>query len=220
MRRRILCAVTGAVVPLLAGVAPALSKPPPVTTAPFTPPVGTLRVCSASGARVVTGAFTYVFATPASAGGSQTLSVSVGTCSVAIFYAQGLQVLVSETVPAGDSIAAIAIGGGGSTLASSSPTAGTATVTIGSGESALTFTTDGPPPKPPAHDCVVPNVVGLPLSAATLSLHKRTCKLGVLKRVYSRAIRSGRVISESPRRGSDLAPNAPVDLVVSRGPRP
>jgi hypothetical protein len=143
------------------------------------------------------------------------VTIAAGTCSAQIFYPQGVTVTVTENVPVGDSVAAIAIGGGQSTLASSSPAAGSATVTIGSGQSLLTFTTDGP-----ARNCVVPNVVGLPLAASTTAVRAAHCTVGVLHRVYSKTVRAGRVISQSPRVHATLAPSAPVDLVVSRGHRP
>jgi hypothetical protein len=143
------------------------------------------------------------------------VTIASGSCSAQIFYPQGVAVTVTENVPVGDSVAAITIGGGQSTLASSSPAAGSATVTIGLGQSLLTFTTNGP-----ARNCVVPNVIGLALTAATTAIRSAHCTVGVLHRVYSKTVRAGRVIGESPRIRTALAPSAPVDLVVSRGRRP
>jgi hypothetical protein len=189
-------------------------------TKPFAPPTGTLSVCNASGARPVTGSFTYTLAAPASAGGTQTLNVAVGACSAQIFYPQGTPVTVTENVPAGYAVTSIAIGGGASTISSSTPAAGAAVVTIGSGQSLLTFTTSAPATTGSGRDCKVPNVVGLGLTAAKAALVKAGCTRGLLHKAYSRTFRAGRVISESPRRGTVLAHGAPVDLVLSRGPRP
>jgi len=193
---------------------PAFGKPqPPGPFAP--PPTGTLAICNTSGARPVTGSFSYTLTALASAGGTQVLTVAVGACTSQIFYPQGVAVTVTETVPAGDVVASIALAGGASTVASSSLTAGSATVAIGSGQSTLTFQTNGPLAR-----CVVPNVVGLMRTGATTSLRKHSCRVGTVHRVYSKAVRAGRAISESPRRGTVLAHNAPVALVLSRGPKP
>ena len=199
-----------------ASAVPAFGKRPPTPPGPFAPPpTGTLTVCNTSGPRPVTGSFTYTLSALASAGGTQVLTIAVGTCAGQVFYPQGATVTVTETVPAGDAVASIVLAGGASTIASSSLTAGSATVTIGSGQATLTFQTNGPLPH-----CVVPNVVGLTLTGATASLKKHSCRAGAVHRVYSKTVRAGRVISESPRRGSVLAHNAPVALVLSRGPKP
>src|SRR5439155_12646847 len=126
----------------------------------------------------------------------------------------GSTVTVPEAVPAGDTVASITLAGGESTLSSSSAASGSATVVIGLGQ-AVTFQTTGPLPR-----CAVPNVVGLTLLTAGASLRKHSCRVGVVRRDYSSTVRAGRVISESPRRGSNLAHNAPVALVLSRGRRP
>jgi len=194
--------------------APALGKPPP--PAPFTPPpTGTLAVCNTSGTTPVTGTFSYTLSTVASAGGTQVLSVPVGTCAPQVFYPKGSTVTVTEAVPAGDTVASITLAGGESTLSSSSAASGSATVVIGLGQAVITFQTTGPLPR-----CAVPNVVGLTLLTAGASLRKHSCRVGVVRRNYSATVRAGRVISESPRRGSNLAHNAPVALFLSRGRRP
>ncbi|MGZ4354529.1 MAG: PASTA domain-containing protein, partial [Gaiellaceae bacterium] len=204
---------------LAAAPAPAYARglaPKPPAPGPFAPPTGTLVVCNASGARPVTGSFTYTLAAQASAGGTQTFNLAVGACSAQIFYPQGAPVTVTENVPAGYSVTSIAIGGGGSTISSNTPAAGAAIVTIGSGQSLLTFTTSGPVTTAAPRDCKVPNVIGLGLTAAKAALVKASCTRGLLHRAYSRTFRAGHVISESPRRGTVLAHGAPVDLVVSR----
>jgi hypothetical protein len=169
----------------------------------------------------VTGSFTYTLAAPASAGGAQTANVAVGSCSAQIFYPQGTSVTVTENVPTGFAVTTIAIGGGASTISSNTPAAGAAVVTIGLGQSALTFTTSAPAAIVSApRDCKVPNVIGLGLTAAKAAIVKSSCKVGLVHRAYSRTFRAGHVISESPRRTTVLAHAAPVDVVVSRGPRP
>jgi beta-lactam-binding protein with PASTA domain len=78
----------------------------------------------------------------------------------------------------------------------------------------VTFQTNGPLPP-----CVVPNVVGLTLLTATPPLRKHGCRLGTVRRIYSATVRAGHVVSQTPRRGANLAHNAPVALVLSRGRR-
>jgi hypothetical protein len=192
---------------------PAFGKPP---SPPFKPPPsGAIAICNTSGPRPVSGSFSYTLAALASAGGTQVLTVPVGTCTGQIFYNQGVTVTVTEAVPPGDSVAAITLTGDTTSSASTNLAAGSAIVTIGSGQAMLTFQTNGPP-----QHCVVPSVVGLTLTAATTSLRKHSCRPGTIHRVYSKAVRAGRVISQTPKRGATLAPNAPVALDLSRGPRP
>lgn len=188
------------------------TPPPPPAPAPV--PVGTLSVCNTSGARPITNALVFSLVAPASAGGTQSLTVPVGSCSTQIFYPQGTSVAVSETIPAGYSVTSIAIGGGGSSITTNTPAAGSATVTIGSGQSLITFVTSGPP-----LPCKVPAVAGLTLTAAKSAIVKNGCSVGRVRRVYSRTRKAGRVISQYPRRGTTLSHGAPVDVVVSRGPR-
>lgn len=214
VRRKTACVL--AVAWASAFVAPAFAKPPP--PAPFTPPPppsGTLTICNLSGTRPVSGSFPFTLAAVASAGGTQAVTIPVGGCTGQIFYPQGVSVTVTASVPPGDAVQSIALSGTTTTsVASSSPAGATATVTVGSGQATLTFTTNAPPPH-----CVVPSLAGLTLTAATTSLHKHSCRVGTLHRVYSKTVRAGRVISASPRRGTTLAPNAAVALVLSRGRR-
>jgi PASTA domain len=215
------------IVVLVAAVAPSLAwggvlapHPPPPPAAPATVS-GTLSVCSTSGARPVTGSLVYTMAAPASAGGVYTFSVAVGTCSPPVFFPQGTAVIVTENVPAGDAVTSIALAGGASTLSVDSPASGSGTVLIASGASTITFTTSGPVTTSSVpRDCKVPYVVGLGLTAAKAAIVKASCTVGVVRRAYSASIRTGRVLRESPKRGTVLAHGAPVDLLVSRGPRP
>ena len=80
---------------------------------------GELILCSVSGARVATGTFTFTLVTLASAGGTTTLNVPVGTCTGRLFYPVGVSLTVSENVPAGFAVTGIALsatpGGSGTT---------------------------------------------------------------------------------------------------------
>ena len=185
---------------------------------------GLLTVCSASGARPVTGAtFTYTFSTVASAGGTTTFNIPVGSCSSRVFYPQGVQVTVTENVPTGFAVTGVALtptnGGPGTTsvIAANTPAAGSATVTIGSGQATLTFTTSGPAGGGGAVSCKVPNVFGFTLTAAKAALHRAHCTAGIVHKVHSNVFYPDRVYSESPQRGTVLAPGAPVSLTVSLG---
>jgi len=68
--------------------------------------------------------------------------------------------------------------------------------------------------------CVVPKVVGKKLAVARRAIVRAHCKVGKVKKRYSRRVRKGRVISESPKAHRRLAAHAKVNLVVSRGRRP
>jgi hypothetical protein len=184
---------------------------------------GILTVCNASGVRPVTGAFTYTLSTVASAGGTMTFNIAVGTCAARVFYPQGVSVTVTENVPAGDAVTGITLsptaGGPGTTsvISSNTPASGAATVTIGSGQATLTFTTSSTTGGIP---CKVPNVFGFGLTAAKAAIRKAHCTVGTTHQVYSKIFNAGRVFSQSPPRGTVLAPGALVSLTVSRGPHP
>jgi hypothetical protein len=75
-----------------------------------------------------------------------------------------------------------------------------------------------PPPPPPATvSCVVPNVRGKPLSAASKTIKAAHCRVGKVKRAYSKTVKKGRVVSEKPKTKTKLASGGKVNLVVSRG---
>jgi hypothetical protein len=197
---------------------PGAPHPPP----PAPPPAvayGTITVCATAGSRPVAGPLLFSLAAPASQGGTQTVSIAVGACSAQIFYPSGTSLNVVENVPAGAAVTAIALTGQG-TLTASAATAGSATVTIATGSGTLTFATSGPAATVAFADCKVPNVVGLGVLAAKSVIRKHSCTVGLVRRKYSSAFRAGHVTTESPRRGAVLAHGAPVDIVVSRGPRP
>jgi PASTA domain len=185
---------------------------------------GELILCSASGARSATGTFTFTLVTVASAGGTTTLNVPVGTCTGRLFYPVGVSLTVSENLPAGYAVTGITLnatpGGSGTTsvITSNTPAAGSATVTIGSGQATLTFTTNGPAGA--ARLCKVPNVFGLLFAAAKTAIRKAHCTVGLVRKVYSNIYYPGVVYSQSPQPGTVLAPLAHVNLTVSLGHRP
>jgi Divergent InlB B-repeat domain len=67
--------------------------------------------------------------------------------------------------------------------------------------------------------CVVPNVVGMRLAAATRALAKAHCRLGNVTHAAAPRRLRGRVVSERPRRGRKLKNGARVSLVLGRAPR-
>jgi hypothetical protein len=190
---------------------------------------GILTICNASGARPVTGTFVYTSSAPASAGGTQTFNIPVGTCGPRVFYPLGVGVTVTETVPSGDAVTGIAItptdGGPGTTtvISANTPSAGSATVTIGTGQATLTFKTSGSGKAGGGgggSTCKVPNVFGLTLTAATAAVRKAHCTVGTVHKVNSNIYYPGVVYSQSPPRGTALASNAHVSLTVSLGHHP
>jgi hypothetical protein len=68
--------------------------------------------------------------------------------------------------------------------------------------------------------CTVQNVRQTPLPAAKRTIARANCRVGRIRRVYSRFVRRGRVVSQAPRFGAVLPGGGKVDLVVSRGRRP
>ena len=219
MRPLLLAALAFAALPA-AAYGHGFASHPPAPSISVAPQTGTVSVCNTSGARPVTGSFTYTLSAPASAGGSQVFNVAVGSCSPPVFYPLGVVLIVTENVPAGSAVTSIAVAGGGSTLASVSPASGSATVTVGSGSSVITYITSGPATVklPPA--CKVPIVVGLTLSGAKALLIRSHCTVGVVRKAYSAVFNAGRIAGSKPKRGTVIAHNAPVDLTVSRGPKP
>jgi uncharacterized repeat protein (TIGR01451 family) len=66
--------------------------------------------------------------------------------------------------------------------------------------------------------CVVPRVVGKPLTAAKRAIARAHCSTGRITRAASAKVATGRVIAQRPAPGSRRPSLAKVDLVVSRGP--
>jgi hypothetical protein len=65
--------------------------------------------------------------------------------------------------------------------------------------------------------CVVPNVKGKTLSAAKHTLKAHFCSAGKIKHAFSNTVKSGRVISQKPKKGRHLKHNGKVSLTVSKG---
>jgi hypothetical protein len=65
--------------------------------------------------------------------------------------------------------------------------------------------------------CTVQNVKRLTLPAAKRTLARANCRSGKIRRMYSKRVKKGRVISQKPRFGAVLPGGGKVNLVVSRG---
>ena len=126
------------------------------------------------------------------------------TCSYG--YAGGTAVTLSA-VAAPDSTFAGWSGGCSGTGACTVVTTGDASV------SAMFDLNATAKPKP----CVVPKVKGKTLKAAGHAIKTHNCKVGKIKRVLSRRIKKGRIISQKPKPGRRLKHFARVSLVVSKG---
>ena len=67
--------------------------------------------------------------------------------------------------------------------------------------------------------CTVPKVTGMMLAAAKQALARANCRVGAIRRAYSKRVARGRVISETPKAGTVLPKSGKVGIVVSRGVR-
>jgi uncharacterized delta-60 repeat protein len=65
--------------------------------------------------------------------------------------------------------------------------------------------------------CVVPKLKGKTLRAAKRVIRKAHCSPGKLTKAFSRKVKKGRVIKQSPKPGKKLAAGAKVKLKVSKG---
>jgi hypothetical protein len=65
--------------------------------------------------------------------------------------------------------------------------------------------------------CGVPNLKGKTVSAAKQTLARADCRVGRIRRHYSKIVARGRVISLAPAPGTVLPKRGKVNLVVSRG---
>ena len=204
---------------LLAGLIAALI--PAVAWGRSVDDTGIVTLCSSSGTRIATGVFTFTLTTVASAGGTTTLTVPAGTCAARLFYPTGVSVTVTQTP--GNAVTGISItatkGGPGTTtvISANNPGAGSAVITIGTGQATLTFVTNGPTGA--ARACKVPNVYGLTLAAAKAAVRKANCTVGAVHKAYSNLYYPDRVYSQSPPRGTVLGPHGAVGLTVSLGHR-
>ncbi len=75
------------------------------------------------------------------------------------------------------------------------------------------------PLRAPRPACVIPRLRGKRLAAAKRAIRRARCRVGKVRRRYTRRVRKGRVISQSPRSHTVRRPGSKVTLVVSRGPR-
>ncbi len=66
----------------------------------------------------------------------------------------------------------------------------------------------------------VPALKGMKLSDATEALEEQNLTLGDVTRRYNERVRKGFVLAADPAAGQEVRREAPVDLVVSRGPKP
>ena len=69
-------------------------------------------------------------------------------------------------------------------------------------------------------DCVVPKLKGKTLKAARRALKAHDCVAGRIKRAFSKTVKAGRVISQTPKPHKRLRHSAKVKLTVSKGKRP
>jgi hypothetical protein len=186
----------------------------PTAAAARSADTGIITVCNGGGE-----SGTLTLTTVASAGGTTTLGLSAGACTGMLFYPEGVGVTV--TLSPSSAVTAITLTptkgkqGTTSVIASSNPGAGTANVTIGSGDATLTFVTKGPAGA--ARPCKVPNVFGLTLAAAKSAVRRANCTVGAVRKVHSNLYYPGRVFSQSPPRGTVLGPHGTVGLTVSLG---
>ena len=67
--------------------------------------------------------------------------------------------------------------------------------------------------------CNVQGVVGMTPAAAKRELARVNCRVGKVRRLYSKRVKKGRVISQKPKFGAVLSGGGKVNLVVSRGRR-
>ena len=66
----------------------------------------------------------------------------------------------------------------------------------------------------------VPDVIGLAQATASTRITTAGLVVGTVTEEYSTTVLAGRVISQAPEAGVEVAPGSQVDLVVSRGPAP
>jgi hypothetical protein len=68
--------------------------------------------------------------------------------------------------------------------------------------------------------CTVQNVERKTLRVARRTIARANCRIGKIRRAYSKNVKKGRVISQKPEPGTVLPNRGKVNLVVSRGGRP
>ncbi len=96
----------------------------------------------------------------------------------------------------------------------------TAVATDGAGatvQAHVTVVYQVPTASPHAVICKVPRTTGKTLADARKALRRAHCRAGRIKRVRSRKVRRGRVVSTNPRAGRKLRGGAKVELFLSKG---
>jgi hypothetical protein len=68
--------------------------------------------------------------------------------------------------------------------------------------------------------CTVQNVLGRRLGVAKRMIARANCRVGKIRRTYSKRVKKGRVISQEPKFGAVLPGGGKVIVVVSRGRKP
>jgi hypothetical protein len=68
------------------------------------------------------------------------------------------------------------------------------------------------------YQCIVPLLKRRTLTAARARLRAAHCRLGSVRRAYSK-VRRGRIVSQRPRKGTELPDRGKVSVVISRGRR-
>jgi hypothetical protein len=133
---------------------------------------------------------------------SSPAGISCGsTCSHS--YTSGTQVTLSATAASGSTFAGWSGACAGSTCTVTMSAAETVTATFNE--------------KPVAKKCVVPKVTGKGMAAAKRAIKGHGCRVGTIKRAFSKKVKKGRVISQKPKAGKRLKHGAKVSLVVSKG---
>lgn len=168
--------------------APVLVAPPPPPSPPPPPPNFTLTVTEAgSGAGTVT---------------SSPAGIACGSvCAQA--YPSGTIVTLSASASSGSKFA----GWSGGVCSGT----GTCVVTMSAAKVVTATFTRLPKP------CIVPKVKGKRLKAAERAIRSHACRVGRIKRAFSKNVKKGRVISQRPKPGRRLAHDAKVNLIVSKG---
>jgi hypothetical protein len=92
-----------------------------------------------------------------------------------------------------------------------------ATNAVGTGAASAASNAVMPEAPPPPLKCVVPNVMGKPLTTAKKEITAGHCKTGKVTTAKSKTVKKGRVIAQRPKGGTELAQGSKVNLTVSRG---
>jgi hypothetical protein len=88
----------------------------------------------------------------------------------------------------------------------------TCAVAVGSDKTAIAVFSPNP-------RCVVPALRRKMLAGARRALTSAHCRLAAVKRAYSRRVRRGHVVAQTPAAGRKLPSGGGVSVVISRGPR-